>query len=95
MNQCKLERWFFKMKTANPYQAPELGVPCISGHVFNHPDFQDDSVISSGMIVSVDKEKLKIKTKNSLYTLGSPNPDYIKEFPNYMDIFDKFPKENL
>ena len=47
------------------------------------------------MIVSVDKEKLKIKTKNSLYTLGSPNPDYIKEFPNYMDIFDKFPKENL
>lgn len=95
MPEYKLERWFFKKEPISPYQAPELWPLALAGHVFGHPKFKDDTIISSSRIISVDTDNMRVKTVHSLYILGEPNPNWIEIFPDYMKVFDNFTKETL
>lgn len=64
----------------DPYTAPELVRPCLSGKVSGDTRFKDGEVITTGTLVW--RRGDVIATKRTLYRLGTVDPGYEAAFPN-------------
>lgn len=81
MNAVTIERWaVVPAGHYDAYTAPELVKLALNGNVTGHPSFVDGSNITTSAIKGRDGEH--ILTKNTTYALGTPHPDYEKQFPN-------------
>ena len=73
-----LENW--ALGTIDPYSPPEAGVR-LQGIVKGHPNFQDGSEITTSILTGY-KSPFVVTESGQRYTLGKPNPEYEKQFPN-------------
>lgn len=77
----KLEDWCVTSPTANPYQAPEQGVPCLGGFCVGHPKHKDYTYVTTSAIKGVKGGGVETKS-GSVYDLLKPAIEYEKQFPN-------------
>jgi len=77
----RLENWSLVTRVSNPYQAPELGVPCLHGLVYGHPKLPDGYEMSSSRVVKTEGEDI-ITESGTHYELGQIDPEYEKIYPN-------------
>jgi len=71
----RLENWS-TTGSDDPYQPPEHQTRRLQGNVYNHPRFNDGRSIRTSSIVSIDGGT--VTTKNSVYTLGEPDPRFVE-----------------
>lgn len=71
----RLNNWSIK-SGSNPYVAPENRILYLQGEVEGHPHFEDGSVVSTSMVMSVTGRW--VRTHSRLYYLMNVNPDYLK-----------------
>ena len=60
----------------DPYQPPELQTLRLQGQVYGHHVFEDGERIGTSDMVSVDGNT--VTTRNSVYTLGQPDPKFVE-----------------
>lgn len=80
MNLPLIEDWSIVKRTANPYQAPELGVTCLQGYVYNDMRAGDGEAISTSVIRNIDLKSSTAQTRNTKYELGT----ICDKFESYM-----------
>lgn len=81
MKPILLSPWAI-ISTPDPYLAPELRAPHLSGDAFGHPRFEDGKNITSSRIIGKDASD-NIHTKSgSIYQLGDPATAYAEAFPD-------------
>lgn len=87
----RLDNWGMVNMNTDPYKPPEDGVYIIKGNVTGSPKFTDGACIGTSTIIKLDIKKGEAITKNSVYELGVPNPEWIKWLKdNYLtkDLID-------
>lgn len=72
-----LENWSVCDGSADPYLAPELRPRVLRGFVTGHPKLEDQEIQSS-RLEEIDYENRTARTKNTEYTLGEPDPEWLK-----------------
>ena len=70
----RLENW--STRGLNNYQPPERQTIRIQGAVYDHPTRPDGQHITTSSVVNV--EDGKVTTRNSVYTLGEPDPKFVE-----------------
>jgi hypothetical protein len=78
--EIRIENWAV-VQSGDAYTAPEAQVKQLSGQVFGHPRFEDGKQIVTSAIVTLDLSIRICFTKNSVYRLGVPHPDYAQMYP--------------
>lgn len=68
----KIDNW--SMSTRSPYQPPECSR--LGGTVTGSTRFEDGEYIYPSEIIAFEGNL--ITTRNSIYELGEPNPEYVK-----------------
>ncbi len=77
----KLTNWSIVSRTANPFQAPELGTQCLYGNVYNNPKFEDNQDVTTSRIIG--KRNGKVVTRSgSEYELDGVDPIYEAAYPD-------------
>lgn len=71
----KLEDWELICYEVDGYTAPELVRRRLRGKVYNNPKYEDGHSIYTSHIVEVIGNI--VHTKNSVYELGKPSPEYV------------------
>jgi hypothetical protein len=71
-----LERWAVEAQ-GSPYTAPEAWILCLRGRVYGHPSKTDGKNIVTSPIEAPGEEVGTVVTKNTIYNLGEPHPDYV------------------
>jgi len=61
-----------------PYAAPETYRYVLHGVVRNHPRFEEGKHVTTSTIVDLDVKAGRCETRNTVYILGTPLPDYIE-----------------
>lgn len=75
-----LDNWSLVYRDpVDPYTAPELVRPCLSGRPTGHPRLKDGEIITTGTLVW--RRGNVIATKRTLYRLGTIDPAYEAAFP--------------
>lgn len=91
----KIENWAIVGSPFGPFKpySSEYEIS-ISGTVYGNPKFEDGKWITTSKIVGYDFDANCVITKsNSLYELGTVNPDYEKEYPDaYNRLLNQFKK---
>lgn len=77
-----LNNWSCVTRTANPYQAPELGYLAVSGELGEDHDY-GHKVRKAGQKITTSKvvksEGTQIMTNSgTIYDLGTPDPEYLE-----------------
>jgi len=80
MRKSIIKKWAIVNRTANPYQAPELGAPCITGNVYGDTRCGEGETITTSRIKNINLKEMTVQTKNTLYDLG----DVSSSFEAYM-----------
>jgi hypothetical protein len=77
--QVLIEDWAVVGVPPSPYRAPELTPQMLQGRVFGHPDpkHEDGTLVQTSAIVSIDLERRRIETENTVYLLGTVQPKYL------------------
>ena len=80
----RLENWSLVCANPDPYQPPEAQVQSMHGNVYGHARFQDGDEITTTPIkrINVVDASLLVHTRNSVYELGSVDPQYEAAYPN-------------
>lgn len=82
----KLENWSVTYSLEDCYVAPELRGGALLGTCYGHPKHKDGSVVKTSQI---KKAMGKIvQTRNTIYELGSPDPDYLEWLENHDYNYD-------
>ena len=80
----RLTNW--AVTTQNPYAAPELQKKCITGIVYDNPNFDDGANITTSSISTVVRNAdgvIELTTfTGSVYILDGVEPAYAEAFPN-------------
>ena len=76
MKTVRLENWSVVEISPSPYAAPEMSRMALKGDVYNHPTREDSSEVRTSNIVDIGGNK--VRTQNTIYVLGKPDPNYIK-----------------
>ena len=71
----RLENWSVT-GSADLYTPPERQSRRLQGEVYDNPKFEDGERIYTSLIMVVDGNV--ISTRNSVYTLGEPDPKYVE-----------------
>ncbi len=77
----KLENWSMVNRNENSYQAPEQGIPALSGEVYNHPRFEDGLIVTTSSIINKKGENV-LTYSGSEYELGKVSEEYEKIYPD-------------
>lgn len=77
----KLENWGVVSIPSNPCQAPELGIMCLSGEVYDSSKFKDGTSVTTSEVIGKDGDTV-VTYSGSKYELGQPHPTYEEKFPN-------------
>lgn len=80
----KLENWGVVSIPSNPCQAPELGIMCLSGEIYNSTKFKDGTSVTTSEVIGKDGDMV-VTYSGSKYELGQPHPTYEEKFPNARD----------
>ena len=72
----KLNNWAVVFGGSNPYLAPELIRPHLTGEVHGHPNFEDGETIMTSQIM--EAEGTLVTTSNTIYSLGNVCPDFAR-----------------
>ncbi len=59
----------------------------LHGLVYGHPNFTDGTRITTSSIQHVDKDNEEVHTHNTIYVLGTTDPNYEATFPNARERF--------
>ena len=81
----RLENWSVTYSDVDPYQAPETIRPKLQGYVFGNPLFNDGDFVITSSIIEVDGNDATTRS-GSVYTLGTVNPGYGRQFPNALEM---------
>ena len=73
-----LENWSVISKPCSAYQAPELSIKRLCGIVSDHPKQPDGVSVITSRIQTIDYEAKTARTKNTDYTLGEPDAEWLK-----------------
>jgi hypothetical protein len=73
-----LESWKLIRYSSNPYRAPETWTNKLAGIVFNHPKQPDGSSVITGHLIELDTVARTAVTTGNKYTLGEPDPEWLK-----------------
>lgn len=82
--RVKIDNWYLGARShgqvarIDPYSAPETIAQYIHGDVVGHPRLGDRKNVSASNIVGVDWDKMEVETRNTLYELQAPDPEYLK-----------------
>ena len=100
----KLEKWSIKLDTdSDYYRAPETRAKYLSGLTEGHPRKEDGSEVLTSRLLDLNLETGFAETRNTVYQLGSPNPEWVEflkqqgsatSFP-YLENPPKTPTEKL
>ena len=78
MNVYRLENWELRFYAeGDEWSPPETRRLSLAGEVYGHPNWEDGHFITTSPIMR-DAGPGLIKTINSVYELGNPNPEYIE-----------------
>ncbi len=80
LKPTRLENWVM-FTEADPYTAPEIIEFRLHGDVRNHQRINDADGQTISRILG-RTESGRIVTRNTVYELGDPKPDYEAQFPN-------------
>lgn len=76
-----LEDWYIVNNYSEEdmlYKAPEQLTKRLSGNVFGHSRFEDGYPVNTSTITELNLENGTAMTRNTLYHLGKPAPEFIK-----------------
>jgi len=77
---CKIDNWSV-ISNYNGYTSPELLTMHLQGNISGHAKIEEDELGITSRIVGKNGEF--VETYNgTLYELGSPSPEYEKQFPD-------------
>lgn len=74
----RLENWYIVWANDEDYLAPELRHKRVQGQVYGHENFKDGTFIITSALMEINLGEMYVKTMNSCYDLGTPDPEYIK-----------------
>jgi len=81
----KINDWsIIALDDQNPCLAPELRRMAIAGFVTDRQNFKDGDPIITSTIKGRYKDFIVTKS-GSMYSLGDPNKEYEKQFPNALN----------
>lgn len=87
-----LENWSVGTYNDDPYQAPELGLRCISGELYDDDRFPaGERVRTSEVEFLCTKTGQAVTKSGTVYTLGTPDPrweTWLKENSYTLSQFD-------
>lgn len=70
-----LEEWFCTVSTNDIHIPPEINLIVLVGVVYNHPKYEDGTPIKTSVIKESNGKY--VKTINTTYYLGNPDPNYL------------------
>ena len=73
-----LEDWSFTHGPYSAYIAPEQITQHFGGIVTGHPRQQEGSIVTTSRIETIDYEAKTARTRNTEYTLGEPDAEWLK-----------------
>jgi hypothetical protein len=73
-----IENWSILWSKGEDYLAPELRHKQAQGTVYGHDHFKDGTHVITSALMEINLDEKYIKTMNSCYELGEPDPDYIE-----------------
>ena len=85
-----LENWSLTHGPASAYMAPEQITQCLRGVVTGHPRQPDGDRVTTTGVEVIDYAAKTAKTKNTEYTLGEPDAEWLK----WLDD-NKIPREHV
>ena len=75
--EIKIEEWSVVI-LMNTYSAPELATRKLLGKIYNHPDFINETIVSSSSLKEIDIKNGFAITQNRKYLLGTPDSKWLK-----------------
>ena len=80
MQTVKLENWAVVTFGHSGYQSPEQATVALTGNVYGHPNPKnhDGKEVVTSDLKSISVARLTATTKNTVYELGTPHPDFVK-----------------
>lgn len=76
----RLEGWSV-VTTASPYTAPEAIYPHLQGTVYDNPNFEDGTFVTTSHITRADGRKIQT-WHGTIYELGKVDPKYQEAYPD-------------
>ena len=74
----RLENWSVCALPPDPYTAPELWTSVLNGNVYGNKRFNDRTRVNTSSVKEINTITMKAQTRNTLYELGEPDPDFVK-----------------
>jgi hypothetical protein len=71
-----IKNWSVKQVNYNIYNAPEINNLCVMGNIFNHPRFENDTLISTSAIKDTEGKIITTNSGNKYYIDGPPSIEY-------------------
>jgi hypothetical protein len=71
-----IKNWSVKQVNYNIYNAPEINNLCVMGNIFNHPKFENDTLISTSAIKDTEGKIITTSSGNKYYIDGPPSIEY-------------------
>jgi hypothetical protein len=75
----RIEEWSV-VRGGDAETAPEARPRYLHGKVYGHPIKKDGTNIVSSEVVTLSVEEKTCLTKNTIYRLGTPDPEYAKQY---------------
>jgi len=83
MGAARLEQWSVVTRREDTvWTPPEDRVTRLHGFVYGHERFPDGHEIVTTRIVRRDKDRKLVYTRNTSYSLGDVDPEYLEEYPD-------------
>lgn len=77
MSEVRIENWALR-QDGIPHKAPEWQDQRLTGRVYGHPAFEDGAVVQTSEVLSLDLPNRKVYARKRVYTLGKPDPEFIR-----------------
>jgi len=73
-----LKEWSLGVRNLNPYSAPETGIRCLRGKVYDDDRFEEGKRIYTSEIKTLNtQEKLAVTNSKTVYVLDEPDPEWL------------------
>jgi hypothetical protein len=73
-----IKKWFVKYNSEDPYLAPERKMIMVGGEIYDHPNFEDGSVITTSTIKDVHQRYVLTYTGTVYKLFGRPRKEYMQ-----------------
>jgi hypothetical protein len=71
-----IKNWSVNQVNNNKYSAPEITNLCVTGNIFNHPKFDNYTLISTSAVKDTEGKIITTKSGNKYYIDGPPSIEY-------------------